>query len=470
MARSLTQIRDSMKATLRSFDPSLDLEVGPLYDYVIAPVPQELVQIEEQVERLKRFYSPSFAEVATPEEARDFANNFGTGPDAGGFARALVVFYRTSAPGPGQDSTIPVGALVGTSDSSLVFRTLQSATLYGDFASTNFNPSSNRYEVQVLVEAVAPGQRYNVPVGRIVRMLTPIAGFENVVQVSAANGGTEPEDALTLAQRVQQKFKGLDRNSVNGLASLGKQAYSTLIRDIRVVRPTDRIEFRRLTSGPSLDVYVDGRLPQQFTEDYLAIGGEKTVRLTANRTASSITSVSVNGEALDASLWRFVTDTSLEYQASTRANPVIQLVNALTANDLVEVTGNKNDLLDRLQLLYTSEDSVFQTDILVRSFIDLPVVVGIEVRINSGDSDTIKRYIENYLNDYIDPPINGIPSLLVPDTIREQLRVLIPEVETVKIYEFRRKYNSVDRVEVIQPLKNQVPRFDLVASTVTVRL
>lgn len=469
MARSLSQIRDSIKNTLRTFDATLDLEVGPLYDYLIAPVPAELVSIEAQVERLKRFYSTNFADVATPEEARDFANNFGTGPDPGGFARATVVFFRTAAPPLSQNNTIPVGALVGTADGSLVYRALQSVTLYGAFASTNFNSSTNRYEVQVLVEAVAPGQRYNVPLGRITRILTPVSGFEGVAQIAAANGGTEPEDALTLAQRVQLKFKGLDRNSMNGLASLGKQSYSTLIRDIRVVRPTDREEFRRLTSGPSLDVYVDGKLPQQFTEDYLATGGEKSIPITNNRTVTSVSGITVNGESLDSGDWRFVLDSSLEYQSSTRANSTIQLINPLNANDLVEITGIRNDLLDRLQILYQSEDSVFQTDILVRNYLDMPIVVSLEVRINSGEADTVKKYIENYLTDYIDPQLTGIPSLLLPDTIKEQLRVLIPEIETVKISEFRRKINSVNRVEVITPKKNQVPRFDSVASTITVR-
>lgn len=469
MARSVSQIRDSLKSTLKSFDPTLDLEVGPLYDYLLAPVPQALVSIENRVERLKRYYSTNFADVATPEEAREFANNFGTGPDPGGFARATVTFFRTSAPASSQDSTVPVGALVSTADGTLVFRALQSVTLYGAFASTNFNSSTNRYEVEVLVEAVAPGQRYNVPQGRINRVMTPVSGFEGVAQVSAASGGTEPEDALTLAQRVQLKFKGLDRNSVNGLASLGKQAYSTLIRDIRVVRPTDRLEFRRLTSGPSLDVYVDGRLPQQFTEDYLATGGEKIVPITANRTVTSVISVNVNGESLPSGEWKFALDASLEYQGSTRASSAVQLTNPLAANDLVEVSGVRNDLLDRLQLLYLSEDSVFQTDILVRSYLDMPVVVGLEVRINSGEPDTVKRYIENYLTDYIDPQITGIPSILLSDTIREQLRVLIPEIESVKIFEFRRKLNSTNKVEIITPKKNQVPRFDSVASTITVR-
>lgn len=468
MARSLTQIRDAIKATLKNLDPTLDLEVGPLYDYLISPVPLELVSLENQIERLKRFYSTTFAEIATPEEARDFANNFGTGPDIGQVARATVVFYRTSSPGIGLDSTVPVGALVGTADQTLVFRTTQSATLYGAFASANFNSATNRYELPIVVEAVAPGQRYNVPLGRITKMITNISGFEGVAQVSAANGGTEPEDALTLAQRVQLKFKGLDRNSMTGLASLGKQAFSTLIRDIRIIKPTDRIEFRRLTSGPSLDVYVDGVLPQQFSEDYLAVSAERVIQLT-NRTATSISLVSVNGEVLETDQWQFVPDLSPEYQYSTRANSAIQLVEPLSPNDLVEIVGIKNDLLDRLQLLYSSEDSVFQTDILVRSFIDLPVVVGLEVRINSGDSDTIKQYIQNYLTDYIDPQISKIPSLLVPNTIQEQLRVLIPEIESVKIYEFRRKIGSKDNVEVVVPLKNQVPRFDSLASTIAVR-
>lgn len=469
MARTTEQVRDSLRANITGIDNRLDLKVGPLWDYLIAPIPPELSAVENRIENLKRYYSPNFSSVATQQEARDFAINFGTGPSIGNFARATIVFYRNSPPSSGLTYTVPIGALVQTIDGTLVFRSTQSVTMSGDYAATYFNPSTQRYEVQVIVEAVAPGVTYNIPANHIRRMQAPISGFDGIQQISEARGGTEPEDSLEVALRVQEKFKGLERNSMSGITTTIKEAAPAYVTAVSVVKPTDRVEFRRLTSGPSLDVYVLGENLSLCSEDYLASGGEIVVPITLNRTIIGVSAVSVNGNVLDATTWTFTADTTLEYQFSTRSNPVIQLISPLTANDLVEIVGTKNILLDDLQSLFTEENALFKTDILLRSFILAPVVVSLECRITSGDPDTIREQIVAFVTAYIQPT-SGIPTVLIPDALRSILKENIPEIEAVRILEFRRKYGSIDAVEIISPYKNQVPVYDSVASSITVRL
>lgn len=469
MARSKEQVADSIRNSILSVDNRVDLKVGPLWDYLISPIPPELSTLENKIDTLKVYYSPNFASVATQQEARDFAVNFGTGPSIGNFARTTVVFYRNSPPAAGLAYTVPIGALVQTVDGNLVFRTTQSATMSGDYAATYFNPSTQRYEVTVIVEAVAPGVKYNIPAGHIRKMQTQIAGIDNITQPGEARGGTEPEDSLEVALRVQEKFKGLERNSISGITTLIKEAEPSYVTAVSIVKPTDRIEFRRLTNGPSLDVYVQGLNYTSCSEDYLATGGETKLPMTVNRTAVGITSVSVNGNVLDSATWTFLPDTTLEYQFSTRANPMIQFTSALTANDLVEIVGTKNYLLDSLQVLFTGENSLFKTDLLLRSFIQLPIIVSLEVRITSGDPDAIRSEIMTYLTYFIQPT-SGIPTQLIPDSIRSLLKESIPEIDTVKILEFRRRYGSIDTVEIVAPYKNQEPIFDSVAASITVRL
>ena len=214
MARTQDQIEEAIRDDIREIDNRLDLKVGPLWDYLIAPVPPQLAVVEAEVEVLKRYYSPNFSSAATPEEARDFATNFGTGPSTGNFATAVVVYYRNTPPPTGREYTVPIGALVMTYDANLAFKTTQTVTMSGDYAPTYFNASSQRYEIAVTVEAVAPGDTYNIPANHLKRMQPQVPGFDGVQQLTAAKDGTEPEDVNEVSSRVQDKFKGLERNSM----------------------------------------------------------------------------------------------------------------------------------------------------------------------------------------------------------------------------------------------------------------
>ena len=62
MARSTEQIEEALRADIEATDNRVDLKVGPLWDYLLAPVPPQLANIESSIEILKRYYSPNFAD------------------------------------------------------------------------------------------------------------------------------------------------------------------------------------------------------------------------------------------------------------------------------------------------------------------------------------------------------------------------------------------------------------------------
>jgi hypothetical protein len=472
MARTLQEIAQSMETNLRAVNKSIDLKVGPLYDYVVNPVATEIANVEATAERLWRYYSPDFSSVATPEEIAAYAVNFGLSASSGGYARATITFYRNSAPPAGSSFTAEVGFLVSTQEVTLIFQVVESAKMYGDYANTYYNPQTNRYEITAVVEATSPGIKYNLPAARITKLVTQGTGFDGIDQPYAAFGGSDHEDSSSLAERVVQKFKGLDYNSVSGITSFVQNYLpSQAVYGVKIVKPTDRKEFRRPTTKPSIDIYVKGNQAFQFAEEYIAFGGEVTIPITENRTAYSITSVAVNDIELDASEWFFIEDTSPEYQKSPRANSVVELLTPLTSNDVVLIVGNRNNLLDSLQAAYIpTENSLFEVDILIRSLIDLPVVVIAEIKVASNSNlSVLEAQINQDIKTIIEPTTTHYDKL-TPDNFVNTLRSWYIEIESIKLIEFRRLYESIDSIETIIPLKNQLPVYNATASNIVVKV
>jgi len=472
MARSVTEITKSLQATLEAIDPSINLKVGPFFNYLLNPIPPELARLEGEQERILRFFSSDFPVVATPEEARSFALNFGLAANPGGRAFVPLVFFRNSPVAAGKTATVVVGTLVSTGDSSLLYRTVESQNMIGDYASTYFNSSTNKFEITVMVEAINPGLIYNVAPFRITKIASGQVPFDGVIQRNQANGGTEPETSFGLVRRVVNQFKGLNLGSESGMVNLTKNLNSESILDVHVIRPTDRLEFRRPAPGPALDLCVSGFEYVAFLEEYFALGGDTQIYLKDNRTAVSLVSVLVNSVALDPTEYSFQEDDTPEYRGSTRARPRVQLATALTANDIVQITGIKNNLLDKVQSYFTNQsDALFKTDILARSFVDLDIVVALEVKVKNSptvDITKVQEALAALVAGFIET--DTIPPVLEPDFLNLDIRSSIPEVDSVKMFQFRREISSYANVETVYPLKNEIPKFNATGSSLVVKI
>jgi uncharacterized 2Fe-2S/4Fe-4S cluster protein (DUF4445 family) len=179
--------------------------------------------------------------------------------------------------------------------------------------------------------------------------------------------------------------------------------------------------------------------------------------------------VQINSSLLDTSLWVFAPDTSSAYQGSTRASPTIEFTNALTANDIINISGTFNFLLDEVQaVILSGADAIFKTDVLVRSFVGLPVTVGCTVKvIKSGvDLSTLLSDLNQVVTAYIEN--SPIPASLDFVSLESFIRSKIDNVSSINIYEFRRTLTSISTIETISPLKNQEPLFDVASSSLVV--
>lgn len=107
-------------------------------------------------------------------------------------ARAVgVVAFRRSTPA-GYPILIPAGTVVQSGGpEAMLFTTVQDVTMGASFTS-----------VIVQVQAAEPGSQYNLKNGSITVMVTPPPGITQLAQITACQGGTDPETDEELRARL----------------------------------------------------------------------------------------------------------------------------------------------------------------------------------------------------------------------------------------------------------------------------
>lgn len=112
-----------------------------------------------------------------------------------------------------QKITIPLGVKVSTSakqhENARLFETLKEATLQKSI--------SGRWEAEVQVRALDPGEQGNVIAGGITIMPKPIIGVNNVLNTANLGGGTEQENDESLRNRTRNALEVAGKATVKSL-------------------------------------------------------------------------------------------------------------------------------------------------------------------------------------------------------------------------------------------------------------
>jgi len=445
MARTKTQIATSMIATLRSVDPSIDVEVGPIRDFVITPTAKELAATEERAEHLALLYSLAFAQTASDAEVKALADNFGISRGRGSPSSGFLTFFSYTAPAAGSSYTVSRGTLVSTTDGTYMYRTMEVGSILGDAADAYYNGTKQYYEITIRAEAVAVGPDYDVPpyrVTKIVGSLTGISGAENRV---AFTGGSVSETKAGHVSRIQTRFLGMERGTAGGILSNIRNYDTTNIKDVSIVYSTDHTLFRRKTTTPALDVYIIGEVGEQATVVFTAVGGEDTVTL-LRQPILSIDSVTVNG--LPAS-YEWVIDQLPETTKSTSARDFIRLTPPLTAADVVQVTYTYNKLLTNIQNDLFTYQGMFGTSILTRAAWEAPIALTVNIsRLSVFSESRIQTQADGIITDYIEQEL--FIDALFPEVLRDRIQSRVAGVSTVTFSYFTRTDFGTLDVEVIE--------------------
>ena len=454
MARTEDEILQSLIESLRAVDQSVDVAKGPIYDFLLKPVPVELQKTEADVERLTILTTQQLARVATQEEVEALATSFSIRLGGGQASRSRgQVFYTNSR--PAQDVRVDRGVLVGTDDQKYTYFVSEAGTIPAATAQNFYNASTRRYELVLQCEATAIGPDFDLPPGRITRILTNVDGVDGTINITEYSGGQEAEDLDKSVDRIAAKFAGLDPETGGGIKSDIRNYDPENVTDVSLVYPKDRTLFRRPINRPAIDAYVLGSATETIDQSYTAVGGEAQIPLD-NVPASQLNGLTINGANQTGTL---IQDTTQRTGYSARATDYVLLSAPLVAGDTVVLNYDYNDLIASMQADLFEDERPFDTDVLARQ----PRDVGIEVVVDatilpSGDEARTFTNIESALFEKIETDF--FQTVLLPEVLREQIQDEVSGVNTLRFVRFRRTTGSLLDVESIQLAKNETAVID----------
>ena len=463
MARTEDEIRQSLIESLQAVDQSVDVVKGPIYNFLLKPVPVELQKTEADVERLTILTSQQLERVATQEEVEALATSFSIRLGGGRASRtAGQVFFANTR--PQQDLVVDRGVLVGTEDQQYTYFVSEAGTIPAATAGNFFNPATRRYELVLKCEATAVGPDFDLPPGRILRLLTTIPGIDGTINISAYTGGQEEEELAAAVDRIRAKLAGLDPETGGGIKSDVRNYDPENVTDVSLVYPKDRRLFKRPIGRPALDVYVLGSVVTSVDQTYTATGGETQIRLT-NVPASALNTVTVNGTNVTGTL---IVDQTLESGYSARATDYVLLPSALSAADVVVLNYDYDALIADMQEDLFSLERPFDTDVLARKPRELPVEIVVDATIlPSGDEARTFTQIEAKLFEKVETEY--FQDVLLPEVLRQQIQDEVSGINTLRFVRFRRTTRGVLDVETIPLAANETATIDQTLLDIRVR-
>lgn len=455
MAKTAEDIKLDLKESIQQTDKTLDVEQGPIPDIFINPQSGQLAISSQDAESLRQLFTLQFEASATDEEVRKALANYGSTPGGGVKASHIQHFMRYTR--PSVDVNIPAGTLMSNVSGDLVYRVITGGTIIAASASSYYNSSRRTYEIGLLVEAVGIGEKYNLPENRVIILTTPVIGIDSTENRSKSTGGREQETKDSQAERLKTALLGINKGSAGGIQSTIRDQLPELVSDVAVIQPFEK-EFKRLTTGPALDVYCIGNTIESFTQTYVASGGETQIPLT-KVPVNSVTTLTVN--AVSGISYTLIHDTSLETGYSLRAADYIILGTALGVGDTVVIQYTYNKTLESVySVVYDSGNTyLFNTDFLIRQPFYVPPVIGGEIQALASYSVTeVEQNVISFFSKEF--AFTTFIEIVYPEVIRQRVLTEVSGVQNFKLKEFRRSTGSLSTIEPIQFARNEISIFD----------
>lgn len=455
MAKTAEDIKLELKDSIQQTDRTLDVEQGPIADIFINPQSGQLANASQDAESLRQLFTLQFDTSATDDEIRKALANYGSAPGGGTKATHIQHFMRYTR--PTVDITIPAGTLVSNISGDLVYRVVNSGSIVAASASSYYNATRRTYEIGLLVEAVGIGEKYNLPENRVVLLTTPVLGIDSTENRSKSTGGKEKESKDSQATRLQNSLQGINLGAPGGLQDTIRDKLPELISDVAVIQPFEK-EFKRLTTGPALDIYCIGNNTQSYTQTYVALGGETQVVLD-RVPVTNILSLTVNNVA--SIPYSLIQDSSFETGYSLNATDYIIFDTPLALGDTVSIQYEYNATLENIySVVFAQGDTyLFNTDILIRQPFYVPPVIGGEIQALASYSVTeVEQNVLTYFAKYF--TFTTFTEVVYPEVLRQKVITEVSGVQNFKLTEFRRSTGSLATLEPLVFARNEISTFD----------
>lgn len=288
-----TEFGNQIASGINDRDVTLDTRVGPIRDVIIDPISAVLENQNDRTVYLNNLLSLRNADTLVPDDVDDIVFNENMVRWSGSRAITTLTFSRTRA--PTVDLTIPINFPISTrinptTGSSVIFRTIETRTMYAASASAYYNATTGKYELEVSSASVVKGATATVGAYTIVVPRRPLDDFDEVFNVSATTSGRSVETNSELATRYLLHVEGSQLATPQGLKSFLLDNISS-VEDAYVVYGNNEYLTRDDTDAGAVDVWVLGSVPA--TRTYVTLyNGTYTLNAVDFQPLISVTTVS----------------------------------------------------------------------------------------------------------------------------------------------------------------------------------
>lgn len=403
---SASQYATDIATAINERDKSLDTRIGPIQNLFITPFARVCERQNNRIVYLSNLASLKYVDKVRIEDLDEILYNEGMVRWSGSHAVTTVTFSRALP--PTADIVVPLNLPLATetepsTGQSVVFRTIETQTMYLAAASSYYNADTGKYELDVAVESVSMGADVDVGAYSITVMRRPMAGFDEVFNKYATTSGSGMETNAEAATRYLLHIQGSQPSVPAGLARSILDNFNS-IEDVYVVYGTNSYLTREQSDAGAVDVWIQG-LSALETTYAIAYPGIETLIPFPNQPLVEVLDV-FDGAT------HFVEGTDYEviagegeYAYSNLGTDGIKFITggaAPTVGDALLITYRYNSIINLLSSYYTQpEYYCLGTDRLFRWAQPQYLEIDVSLTVNAGNPDTVAGNVRTVISDYI---------------------------------------------------------------------
>jgi hypothetical protein len=393
---------------IASRDKTLDTRISEIRDVFIDPISSVLESQNNRAVYLNNLLSLKNANNLVPDDVDDFVYNENIVRWLGSRVITVVTFARVSA--PTSDITVPVNFPVSTRvnptvGTSVVFRTIETKTMYASAASSYYNAETGKYELQVSVASVIQGTEANVGPYTITEFKRPLEQFDEVYNVSATSSGRGIETNEELANRYLLHIEGSQLATPSGIKSFILDNFSSVL-DAYIVYGTDPYMTRDQFDVGAVDIWVMGESASDrvYPTYYNGVYTLNSVDKQPLMEVSSVYSVAKSTQYSEGTDYEVITGEGI-YAYSTYSSDGIRWLpggNHPDIGDDVIITYKYNSLINILNSFFNQPAYyTMGVDKLFRWAGPLYIEIDADLKVLSGSPSIILNLVRGAILNYI---------------------------------------------------------------------
>lgn len=403
---SASQFATDIATAINERDKSLDTRIGPIQNLFITPFARVCERQNNRVVYLSNLTSLKYVDKVRAEDLDEFAYNEGVVRWGGSRAVTNVTFSRAQP--PTADIVVPVNlplatAVEASTGQSVVFRTVETKTMYAAAASSYYNADTGKYELDVAVASVSTGTEVDVGAYSITVMRRPLAGFDEIFNANATTSGKGLETNSELATRYLLHVKGSQQSSPGGLARNLLDNFNS-IDDVYVVYGTNAYLTREQTDAGAVDLWLKGSSPIESVYT-VAYPGIETLIPLPNQPLIQITDI-FDGAThfVEGTDFEVVTGEG-EYAYSNRGSDGVKFIvggSAPVVGSAIIITYQYNSIINLVASYYTQPEYYSMgMDRLFRWAQPQYLEIDVSLTVSAGNPDTVAGNVRTVISDYI---------------------------------------------------------------------